>query len=73
MQTKLVSELQRGFSSVDDSVAINLSSVRDILYGVEDNLNHYLVKGAAATPIITALQDISTKLDRPKPSWISFY
>jgi hypothetical protein len=43
MQTKLVTELQRGFSSVDDSVAINLSSVRDILYGVEDNLNEYLV------------------------------
>ena len=64
MQTKLVTELQRGFSSIDDSVAINLSSVRDILYGVEDNLNEYLVKGGGATPIITALQDISTKLDQ---------
>lgn len=71
MQTKLVTELQRGFSSVDDSVAINLSSVRDILYGVEDSLNEYLVKGGgggsgvgAAAPIITALQDISTKLDQ---------
>jgi hypothetical protein len=68
MQTKLVSELQRGFSSVDDSVAINLSSVRDILYGVEDSLNDYLLKGGsgvgAAAPIITALQDISTKLDQ---------
>jgi hypothetical protein len=64
MQTKLVSELQKGFSSIDDSVAINLSSVRDILYGVEDNLNEYLVKGGGATPIITALQDISIKLDQ---------
>ena len=64
MQTKLVTELQRGFSSLDDSVAINLSSVRDILYGVEDNLNEYLVKGGGATPIITALQDISIKLDQ---------
>jgi hypothetical protein len=64
MQTKLVTELQRGFSSIDDSVAINLSSVRDILYGVEDNLNEYLVKGGGATPIITALQDISIKLDQ---------
>ena len=69
MQTKLVSELQRGFSSIDDSVAINLSSVRDILYGVEDSLNDYFSKSGArgvdaAAPIITALQDISTKLDQ---------
>jgi hypothetical protein len=34
------------------------------LYGVEDNLNEYLVKGGGATPIITALQDISIKLDQ---------
>lgn len=69
MQTKLVSELQRGFSSIDDSVAINLSSVRDILYGVENSLNDYLAKSGtgglgSATPIILALQDISTKLDQ---------
>jgi hypothetical protein len=41
MQTKLVFELQRGFSSVDDSVAID-----------------------TAAPIITALQDVSTKLEQ---------
>ena len=69
MQNKLVTELQRGFSSVDDSVAINLSSVRDILYGVEDSLNDYFAKSGArgvdaAAPIITALQDISTKLEQ---------
>jgi hypothetical protein len=69
MQNKLVSELQRGFSSIDDSVAINLSSVRDILYGVEDNLNDYFSKSGArgvdvAAPIITALQDVSTKLEQ---------
>jgi hypothetical protein len=34
------------------------------LYGVEDNLNEYLVKGGGVTPIITVLQDISTKLDQ---------
>ena len=71
MKTKLVTELQRGFSSIDDSVAINISTVRDVLIGVEDSLNDYLSKGGsggsgvgAAAPIITALQDISTKLDQ---------
>ena len=69
MQNKLVTELQRGFSSIDDSVAINLSSVRDIMYGVEDSLNDYFAKSGArgvdaAAPIITALQDVSTKLEQ---------
>jgi hypothetical protein len=65
MQTKLVSELQRGFSLLDDSIVINLSSVRDILYGVEGNLNDYSVKNGVSgpAPIITT-QDISTKLDQ---------
>ena len=57
-QTNLIAELQRGFDSVNDNVAINLSSVRDILYGVEDNLNDFLAKSGvrgvgSATPVIT--------------------
>ena len=64
MQNSLITELQRGFTSVNDSFADNLSFVKAALDDIGDNLEIYSsTNDASSQNIITSLNDLNTKLE----------
>jgi len=64
IQNNLIAELQRGFSSIDDSIADNLSFVKVAIDDIADNLAIYAsTNDTSSQNIITSLNDLNTKLE----------
>ena len=64
MQNSLITELQRGFTSVNDSFADNLSFVKAAIDDIGDNLGIYAsTNDTSSQNIITSLNDLNTKLE----------
>ena len=63
-QTNLITQLQAGFSSVNDSIADNLMIVKSTVDDIADNLAIYAsTNDASSQSIITSLNDLNTKLE----------
>ena len=64
IQNNLIAELQRGFTSVNDSIADNLSFVKVAIDDIADNLAIYAsTNDTSSQNIITSLNDLNTKLE----------
>ncbi len=64
MQNSLIAELQRGFTSVNDSFADNLSFVKEVIDDIGDNSTIYVsTNDVLSQNIITSLNDLNTKLE----------
>jgi hypothetical protein len=65
IQNNLIAELQRGFTSVNDSIADNLSFVKTTIDDIADNLAIYSsTNDASSQNIITSLNDLNTMLEQ---------
>ena len=65
MQNSLIAELQTGFSSVNDSIADNLSFVKTTIDDIADNLSIYSsTNDASSQSIIKSLNDLNTNLEQ---------
>jgi uncharacterized protein (DUF1778 family) len=65
VQTNLIAELQKGFTSVNDSIADNLMIVKSAVDDIADNLSIYSsTNDASSQNIITSLNDLNTKLEQ---------
>jgi hypothetical protein len=64
MQNSLIDEVQRGFTSVNDSFADNLSFGKETIDDIGDNSTIYVsTNDVLSQNIITSLNDLNTKLE----------